>query len=85
MNVIYEPRFLKEYAELPVVIQHRADRQIKLLLQNPRHPSLRARQMEGYPAIYEARVTKQYRFTYTIKGDTYRLRRIGTHDILKTP
>jgi len=35
--------------------------------------------------IWEGRITKSYRFTYQIEGDTYVLRRVGTHDILKNP
>lgn len=33
--------------------------------------------------IWEGRITKSYRFTYHTEGDTYILRRVGTHDILK--
>ena len=85
MNTIYGPSFLRDYQSLPAEIQRRVDKQIRLLLENPRHQSLRARKMEGYPGIYEARITQHYRLTYTIAGDTCHLRRIGTHDVLKTP
>ncbi len=30
--------------------------------------------------IWEARLTRGYRFTFVIDGDTYILRRVGSHD-----
>jgi hypothetical protein len=41
--------------------------------------------MEGTLSIWEARVTRSYRMTLEIRGDTYILRRVGPHDVLKTP
>ena len=36
--------------------------------------------------IWEARVTRAYRFTFVIDGDTYILRRVGPHeDVLRNP
>lgn len=40
--------FDKDYARLPDEIQVRADKQLELLLVNPRHPSLRLKKMEGH-------------------------------------
>lgn len=77
--------FDKDYAKLPQEIKERADKKFVLLLKNPRHPSLRIRKIEGHPTIWEGSITKSYRFTFQIVDDTYILRRIGTHDILRTP
>jgi mRNA interferase RelE/StbE len=85
MKLVYGPRFLRDYDQLDAQLQRRVDQQIALLLRNPRHPSLRVHKMEGYTEIYEARVTKGYRLTFQLRDDTCILRRIGTHDILKTP
>ena len=35
--------------------------------------------------IWEARVTRGYRFTFAIEGDTYIFYRIGPHDIERRP
>jgi hypothetical protein len=43
------------------------------------------KKMEGRQSIWEARITGGYRMTFQINGDTYLLRRAGTHDILKKP
>jgi mRNA-degrading endonuclease RelE of RelBE toxin-antitoxin system len=85
MKLAYTPRFLRDYARLDAALQRRTEKQIRLLLANPRHPSLRIHKMEGHLSIFEARVTKGYRFTFQVTKDIYVLRRVGTHDILKTP
>jgi len=77
--------FDDDYKALPESIKNLADKQFTLLLENPRHPSLRLKKIKGHPDIWEGRITKSYRFTFQISGETYILRRMGTHDILKTP
>jgi mRNA-degrading endonuclease RelE of RelBE toxin-antitoxin system len=77
--------FDEDYNALPESIKERADKQFVLLLENPHHPSLRLKKIKGHPNIWEGRVTKSYRFTFQISGEIYLLRRIGIHDILKTP
>ena len=85
MRIETESFFDRDYARLPQRIQERAEKQLALLLSNPQHPSLHLKKMEGWGDIWEGRVTRGYRFTFTQEGDTYSLRRIGTHDILKRP
>lgn len=76
-------RFAKEYERLPRRLQHRVDKALGLLLENPRHPSLQLKKLKGYESRWEGRVTHHYRFIFTIEGDTYILLRVGTHDLLK--
>jgi len=77
MRVARSNRFKKEFTALPESIQRRAAKQFQLLVQNPQHPSLRTKKMTGHKDIREARVTKAYRFTFTIEKDQYVLRRSG--------
>lgn len=77
--------FDEDYNALPESIKERADKQFIILIENPHHPSLRLKKIKGHPNIWEGRVTKSYRSTFQISGEIYLLRRIGTHDILKTP
>ncbi len=79
MQISTTEPFERDYAALPQRIKDLTDNKLKLLLQSPRHPSLRIKKMEDPREIWEGRVTFQ------IKGDVYILRRIGTHDILRTP
>ena len=85
MKTLTSKPFDKDYQSLPEKIQNLTNGKLRLLLQNPHHPSLRIKKMEDPREIWEGRITKNYRFTFQIKGDTYVLRRIGPHDILKTP
>jgi mRNA-degrading endonuclease RelE of RelBE toxin-antitoxin system len=77
--------FDKDYGGLPESIKEQTDKQLSLFLDNPHHPSLGVKKIKGYPRILEGRITKNYRFTFQIEGETYILRRIGTHNVLKTP
>jgi len=78
-------QFARDFAALPESVKRRAEKQIRLFTENPRHPSLRVKKMEGVGDIWEGRITKGYRFTFQIKAEVCALRRIGMHDILKTP
>ena len=79
--------FKKLYGELPGDIQKKVKKSLRLLAENPRHPSLRSKPVEGAPGIYEARVDMQYRMTYErLPGDVLRLRVVGKHaEALKNP
>lgn len=85
MKVLYTERFRRAYRALPSDIQDQADQQLARLLENPRHPSLRLKKMEGRPDIWELRITRAYRATFHIEGETYLLRNVGSHDILRNP
>jgi len=77
--------FDRDYDDLPESIKEQTDKQLSLFLDNPYHPSLRIKKIKGSPNIWEGRITRTYRFTFQIEGEIYILRRIGTHNILKTP
>jgi mRNA-degrading endonuclease RelE of RelBE toxin-antitoxin system len=85
MKLTFTKTFIKAYRKLPPHIQEHSDKQLELLLSNPNHPSLNIKKMNDPRNIWEARITYSYRFTFNIKDDTYILRHIGTHDILKKP
>lgn len=86
MKLLFTKPFIKDCKDLPEHIQKQTDEQLSLLLQNFRHPSIRAKKVEGTKGkIWEGSVTMNYRFTFQIVDDTILLRRIGTHDILRKP
>jgi len=85
MTLIWSTRFRREFSALHPPIKERAKKQLTFFSQNPRHPSLQTKKMEGWDKIWEGRITLDYRFTFTAEGDTYTLRRIGQHDILRNP
>lgn len=86
-KIRFTRRFLKSFARLPAAVQEKIKKQIALLAENPRHPSLQTKPIQGAPGIYEARVDVDYRMTYEREtDDTLVLRVVGKHDeALKNP
>lgn len=77
--------FKKDYKKLPGEIRDKVDKQLKLLVENPRHPSLNLHQIRGTKGIWEGYVDYQYRFTFEIEEDFYVLRKAGPHKIIRKP
>lgn len=73
-------RFKAAYSSLPGTLQGKAQKAIRLLAENPRHPSLHLKKMQGTTGIWEARVDRGCRMTLEISNDVYTLRNIGKHD-----
>lgn len=71
--------FKKKYKKLPISVQKKFAKQLKLLIGNYRHPSLRTRKMVGIDR-FEARIDLHYRFTFELTSDTVTLRTVGPHD-----
>jgi mRNA interferase RelE/StbE len=86
-KIEFSEHFLKLFAGLPVVIQDKVKKQIRLLAENPRHPSLHSKPILGAKGIYEARVDQNYRITYErLEDDTLLLRVVAQHDqAIKNP
>ncbi len=85
MNIIRTESFKKDFKKLPAEMQKRAVKSLKLLFANYHHPSLHTKKMMNVRDIWEARVNYQYRLTFEKKDGDIILRRIGGHDVLKTP
>lgn len=74
------PQHLKEKLDtLPVGIQTKFWKQVSFLLQNLRHPSLRAKKYSESENIWQARVDQNYRFYFRIQKDLYVLLDIRPH------
>ncbi|GEM_PF-2669927 len=57
MNASFTPHFRRSYQKLPKEIQAAFDKQLVLLLQNLRHPSLRTKKYDEGRDLWQARVT----------------------------
>ena len=77
--------FRKGYKKLPAKIQTKTQSVIRLMTENPFHPELQFKKMVNTPDIYELRLDRSYRMTYTVDDHTITLRVIGSHDVLKKP
>lgn len=80
-------RFKKSVLDLDQRTQRKFKKQLKLLLSDPRNPSLRVKKVKGTRAIFEARVNDSYRFTFEFGGESdIILRVVGHHNAtLKKP
>jgi mRNA interferase RelE/StbE len=80
-------RFEQDFLHLPLEIQKKVLKALRLLAENPRHPSLQAKPIQGARGLYEARIDQSYRLTYQrMPDDALLIRTAGKHDeTLKNP
>ncbi len=83
MRYIRTERFKKAAAQLPREIQAKAAKAFLLFKDNPRHPSLGIKRVQGMPDVWEGRVDIHYRFTFHYEGDACVFRNIGLHEIIE--
>lgn len=79
MKLQWTSHFARAYSKAPVEVQTAFDKQSLLLLQNFRHPSLRAKKYDEEKGHWQARVSRDWRFYFRIDGDTYILLDIIAH------
>ncbi len=84
-RIVLSGPFEKLFARLPKEIRDTAYDKWELFLKDPSHPSLRVKKIKGSDYIWEMSVTMNYRITFQISETEIVLRKIGTHDILRTP
>jgi hypothetical protein len=70
---------VRDYNALSPALQALVDKQLALLLQNLRHPSLRAKKYDEKRDIWQGRVNQAWRFYFQIAGDTYEIIAIIPH------
>jgi mRNA-degrading endonuclease RelE of RelBE toxin-antitoxin system len=71
MKVVFSERLLKSYETAPRSVQKAFDKQLRLLMGNLQHPSLRAKKYDERGGVWQARATKDWRFYFLIQGDSY--------------
>lgn len=79
MTFRFTDKAVRDYDALSPILQARVDKQLALLLQNLRHPSLRAKKYDEARDIWQGRVNQAYRFYFQIRGDTYEILTIIPH------
>lgn len=73
------PQFRRALAKFAPSIQKTFEKQLRFLLTNIRHPSLRAKKYDETAGVWQARVTDNVRFYFTIQDDMYLLLDIEKH------
>lgn len=79
MKVARTPHFLRNFSDLPTVVQKKFYKQLAYLLTDIRHPSLRAKKYDENAGIWQARVDNDFRFYFQIVDDTYLILSIIKH------
>jgi hypothetical protein len=74
--------FLKDYRGLPFEIRERVDKQLRLMFDDFRHPSLMLKKLGGTDK-FEIRISQRYHLTLRLDKGVVELRRVGAHDILR--
>jgi mRNA interferase RelE/StbE len=88
MRIRFTKTFRKRYKKLTAQQTKVVNKAIRLLGQNPTHPSLRSKKIQGTSGeIFECSPNMSIRLTYHYeKPDTIVLRNVGEHDdVLKKP
>lgn len=79
MEIIFAKRARKDFADLSPQLKAQARKQLALLQQNLRHPSLDAKKYGSADDLWQGRVNRDYRFYFRIIDDTYRILTIIPH------
>jgi mRNA interferase RelE/StbE len=86
MRLQYTRRFQRAYSDLSDKDAERVRKALFELAENPRHPSLRVKKIQGTDNIWEARAGLLMRMTFEMSGDSIILRNVGPHNhALKKP
>jgi addiction module RelE/StbE family toxin len=80
----FTERFQKHYMTLTQNEKKQLMRKLELLSENPMHPSLRTKKIQGTSDLYECSVNMDIRIIWYYEGDKLIiLVDVGHHDILK--
>lgn len=84
-NLHRSDRFMKELKKLlkkGVLTLAQVEKFFQLVEENPQHPSLRTKKIQGTNSVFEASLNMAIRVTFEyVKPDTIYLRNVGEHDI----
>ena len=85
MLFLWTEPFKKDFKRLPENLKTKIPVILARFSENHHYPSLQVKKMEGRQDIWEMRVNDSYRMTFQFVKEGTLLRRVGTHDILRTP
>ncbi len=79
MKITFTLKGRKSYISLPPKIMSITDKQLNLLINDFRHPSLRAKKYDERQDIWQGRITGIWRFYFLIEHDEYVILSIIKH------
>lgn len=86
MELIFTDRFKRSYKQLSREAQKALQKKLDLMSNDPHHPSLRTKKVQGTDEIFECTITMAVRLTWQYQGESILLRVIGPYgQMLDTP
>jgi len=86
VEILLTEQFEDAYERLTRAEKQSVRKALTMLGDNPRHPGLHVKKMEGMRNIWEARPSKRLRMTLEMTGEAIIMRNVGEHDkVLKKP
>ena len=83
-QLTFTPRFEKHFKALTTQEKKQVQNKLRLLAENPLHPSLRVKRIQGSTELFECSVNMDIRIIWHFEGDILiLLLDVGHHDILK--
>ena len=79
MKVVLSDRTIESVKDAPRDVQRAFAKQLRFLAENLHHPSLRAKKFDEANDLWQARVTKDWRFYFRNTDDTYLIEKIIPH------
>jgi mRNA interferase RelE/StbE len=84
--IIVSPLFKKKVQSFSPEMKKLLQKKLSLFIDNPKHPSLHSKKIQGTDQIFESRINLDIRFTCRYGGENIILRNIGAQDLtLKNP
>jgi len=80
MIIEYSDSFREGVRWLSPEAKKQLKKKLELMVENPRHPSLRCKKIQGIDGIFEISVNMDIRMTWQYTEDGILLRKIGEHD-----
>jgi len=83
-QITFTDRFQKHFKDLNEIEKKQLRNKLTILSENPLHPSLRTKRIQGTEDLFECSVNMDIRIIWYYEGDTIIiLVDVGHHDILK--
>jgi plasmid maintenance system killer protein len=79
MKIVLSDRALVAVADAPANVRKAFRKQLAFLESGLRHPSLHAKKYDEARRLWQARVNRDWRFYFTIEGDTCRIHSVIPH------
>jgi mRNA interferase RelE/StbE len=79
VKVVLSERTIEALRDAPLTVRHAFSKQLRFLLSDLHHPSLRAKKYNERLGVWQARVNLGWRFYFSIVRDTYYIEDVMPH------